>query len=79
MEKCLYKYIIRKLSIVWNVFNDILIENNIKIKNYSDNFSLTIYNSELNYLKKENQIDILQKNETKFLKAIHILKKISKK
>ena len=70
-----HKYITQKISADLNEFSDILEEKKIEIKNNFDYFNQIIYNSEINYLKIENQLDILNANETDFFGVKHILKK----
>ena len=70
-----YKYIIQKISVDLNEFSDIMDEKKLELKNNFDNFNQIIYNSEINCLKKDNQLDILKTNETDFFGVKHILKK----
>ena len=70
-----YKYIIKKIPINENDFNDIIKIRKEEIKNTFEELINEIKNSENEYLSLEKQLNILDINENDFFKAKSILEK----
>ena len=73
-----YKYIIQKISKNDYIFNDILFERKNEIKNNFEYLLTNITNSEFNCINIENQLNLLNSNESDFFKIKYILIKYKK-
>ena len=70
-----FKYLIQNIPKNDNDFNEILITRNEEIKNYFNNIIKNLSNSEIYYLSHDNQLNILNIDETDFFKVNTILRK----